>query len=220
MTHPLPFADDSDALCVLNLSSAVRAVNRGELVVYPTETFYALGGDAFDEAVVERVYATKNRHSGQPLPVILPDAEAVERVAQSLCRTEAELVHRFWPGPLSILFQARPDVSLRLTGGTGLVAARVSSHPEAAALAIKSNAVLVASSANLSGQPPSIYAMGVDAPIRRAAAGVLIANIPPAGGMPSTIVRVGLRQGREVVTIVRHGVISPQNLLDANFILV
>ena len=203
----------------LNLASAVRAVQRGELVVYPTETFFAIGGDAFNESAVEQVYTAKSRDSGLPLPVILPGMEAVERVARGVCQTELDLMHRFWPGPLSILFQARNDVSTRLTGGTGLVAARVSSHPDAAALAARSGAVLVASSANVSGQPPAARAIEVDEPVQRAAAGILVATTLPAGGLPSTIVRVGVQQGSEVIHLIRRGAISPQELRDAHFVL-
>src|SRR4029079_5986016 len=125
---------------------AVNALRSGEIVCYPTETFYALGIDPFHEAAREKLYRTKGRSSEKELPLIASDQEIVAR----LCVTDDPrfeiLSNRFWPGPLTIVLPAKD--------GVNQYAIRVSSHPVARLLAKSFGSPIVSTSANLSGLPP------------------------------------------------------------------
>jgi len=132
------------------LTLAAERLRAGELVAYPTETFYGLAADARSEEAVARVFALKGRRAEQPLPIIIDSLAALELVAEvpPLARLLAE---EFWPGALSLVIPARPVLPANLTGNTGKVAARVSSHPVATALAAAFGGPITATSANRSG---------------------------------------------------------------------
>lgn len=190
-----------------NIAEAVDFLRNGGVIVYPTETSYGLGCDATNHAAVERVFAIKGRPETKALSVILPSlAEASKYIL--LRPYTRRLAGHYWPGPLTIVATAMPDSPLSShCTNKGRHAVRVSSHPVAAALAAGLGRPIVATSANISGQPDLYQAVGVVAAFGQAA------NQPDAfidGGdlpfmPPSTIVEVGaeginvLRQGSVVV---------------------
>ena len=192
----------------ITLAMAVRAVRRGDLVVFPTETYFAIGGDATNPAVVDKVFAAKSRTYDNPLPLVLSRADSVSSVAGSLSPLTRRLMHDYWPGPLSILVPAQPSLPPALSGGSGMVAVRVSPHPVAKALCEACGVPVIASSANISGHPPVAYVNGLDPNLVAHTAGVIVDGPEPAGGMPSTIVRTVYHLGREVLDIVRPGTVS------------
>jgi L-threonylcarbamoyladenylate synthase len=134
------------------VARAAEVLRTGALLIYPTDTLYALGGRATDDAAALAVRAAKGRDSGKPLPVIV----ASERQARALCLSWPQGAERlaaaFWPGPLSLVLPAGPDVPDGVTAGTRTVALRVPALALARAIAAAAGA-LVATSANVSGQP-------------------------------------------------------------------
>lgn len=139
-----------------NLEEAVALLRAGGVLVFPTETSYALGCDATNEQAVAKVFAIKGRPEGKGTPLILPpDVEASTYIAMS--DKAEELASQHWPGPLNIIAPRTPmsPVSVRCeTDGTQSV--RKSSHPIASELARQLGHPLVATSANRSGET-SIY---------------------------------------------------------------
>jgi L-threonylcarbamoyladenylate synthase len=204
----------------LSLSEACRAITDGRLLIYPTETFYALGCNAFDVEAVRGVYAVKQRGCGQPLPVIIGVPEQLALLTAGVNSLEAELMRVFWPGPLSILFAGAAGVPELLTAGTGRVAVRFSSHPAAAELCGQSSRVLVSSSANLSGRGSVRLAADLDRELldrvrefNRGTACVYAAGRDvPQGGLPSTIVEAREAAGGGVLRVLRQGAVSLEEL--------
>ena len=203
----------------LTLATAARAIGRGELVVFPTETYFALGGDGTRSDVVDRVFVAKRRAHDNPLPLILPRTDWAGMVAEGLSPLAQRLARDYWPGPLSILLPAKPSLPQNLTGGSGLVAVRVSPHPVARALCEACGVPIIASSANISGFPPVAYVDGLDPALVSQAAGVIMDGPDPAGGMPSTIVRPVSQAGGEALEIVRPGVVSPADFAKKGYVL-
>ena len=134
------------------LEEAAAHLRLGQLVGMPTETFYGIAADALSGAAVGRVFALKGRPPELPLPVIVDSLEMLEGIAE-LPPVDRRLAEEFWPGPLSLILAAKEIVPENLTGGTGKVAARVSSHPVAGGLAAALGGPITATSANLSGRP-------------------------------------------------------------------
>jgi L-threonylcarbamoyladenylate synthase len=164
------------------------------VVAYPTETFYGLGALASDGAAVERLVRLKGRPDGKPLPLLGADLAQVEAVAE-LAGLARRLAAAFWPGPLTLVLPARPGLHAAITAGAAAVGVRVTSSPVAAGLAGAAGGALVATSANLAGQPPSATAAALDAALAARLDLVLDAG-PAPGGLPSTVVAVegeGLR---------------------------
>ena len=135
------------------LAEAVRVLREGGVVAFPTETFYGLGADARNEAAVEKIFRIKGRNFRNPLSVIVANDREVIPLVEEIPATATILMQTFWPGPLTLIFRAAPSVSSRLTGGTGKIGIRVSSHPIARFLAAGLAGPLTATSANLSGGP-------------------------------------------------------------------
>lgn len=174
---------------VLSLTEAMTCLREGGLVIYPTETFMGVGCDACNADAVARVYQAKRRSVQLPLPTIVSEVDKVGVMAvfEPLLRP---LTERFWPGPLTVLLPARATVPPMLTGGTGRVAVRVSSHPIAHMLSGAVEGGLVSSSANISGLAAVTQALKVDPCLMTAVDGIVIEGPEPAGGAPSTLVEL------------------------------
>lgn len=195
----------------------------GGLVLYPTETYYALGCLANDNAAVENIYKVKDRQKSHPLPMVAANREQVSQ----LCSLDAipSRLFRFWPGPLTLLLPCRPHSGLapQLANHEGRVAIRVSPHPLVNRLCTATRFPLTASSANISGCPPARKAEQLaDALLQRLrehapGSGVLASETVqdvPAGGLPSTIVRP--LDGNRLL-VLRQGAIPPGALQAAGF---
>ena len=117
------------------LRDAASILRSGGLVVYPTETFYALGAMPEIAKAVEMVFEKKGRDFTKPLPLIASDREAVLSAASEWPESAEALARVFWPGPLTIVIQASASLPPVLHAGTGKIAIRVSSHPVASLLA-------------------------------------------------------------------------------------
>lgn len=133
------------------IEDAGDLIRQGGLVVYPTESAYALGCNALDEDAVKRVFEAKHRHIGTPLPIIVSDLE-MWRTCAFLDRRAERLIHDFLPGPLTIALKKKPIVPDALNPRA--IAARISSYPVAQALVEKAGVPITATSANTSGNSP------------------------------------------------------------------
>jgi L-threonylcarbamoyladenylate synthase len=135
-----------------NLSDAVSALNRGEVIVFPTETLYGLGADALNFDAVEKVFQLKGRDPTNPFPVIVSDRAMLDRVVAATSPLAEKLMAHFWPGPLTLVLPARADIPPRLVNATGGIGLRISSQPIATELVRTLGRPLTATSANPSGQ--------------------------------------------------------------------
>jgi L-threonylcarbamoyladenylate synthase len=171
-------------------------------VIYPTETFYALGAHPESEAAVEKVYAAKGRGRDKPLPLIAADPDVVRGAAGDWPEAAETLALSFWPGSLSLVIEVQPDLLVPVHGGSGRIAVRVSPNRVASALAAAAGGFLISTSANRSGEPPprscEELARDLLPPIDAVLDGGKL-----AGGSPSTIVDV--TRGR--VAFLREGAV-------------
>lgn len=135
------------------IAKAARLLEAGELVAFPTETVYGLGGDARSDVAVARIFAAKGRPSFNPLIVHLPGLAAVEAIATVGPNARA-LATAFWPGPLTLVLPLREGagVSPLVTAGLPTVAVRVPAHPLAQRLLRAFGGPVAAPSANPSGR--------------------------------------------------------------------
>ncbi|PLL14349.1 threonylcarbamoyl-AMP synthase [Tabrizicola sp. TH137] len=145
-TLTLPATEDG-------LARAAALLRAGDLVAFPTETVYGLGGDARNDRAVAAIFAAKGRPSFNPLIVHLPDLAAARAVAVFDDRAEA-VAAGFWPGPLTLVLPLRPEagISPLVTAGLATVAVRVPAHPVAQGLLRAFGGPLAAPSANPSGK--------------------------------------------------------------------
>lgn len=171
------------------ITRAAAVLAAGGLVAFPTETVYGLGADALREEAVRRVFRTKGRPADNPLIVHLADAADLDRVVATVPSLARTLADAHWPGPLTLVLEARDDVPSVTTGGLRTIAVRVPDHDVARRLIAAAGVPVAAPSANRSGRPSSTTAQHVLADLGDAVDAILDGG-PCRVGVESTVVDV------------------------------
>ena len=135
------------------LKQAGEILKSGGLVAFPTETVYGLGGDGLNARSSEKIYAAKGRPSDNPLIIHISDMESLDRIVSYVPEKARKLAEKYWPGPLTMIFQKSEEVPLETTGGLDSVAVRMPSHKTARMLIRYGGGYVAAPSANTSGRP-------------------------------------------------------------------
>lgn len=135
------------------IRSAAAIISQGGVIAYPTETIYGLGADAINEQAIRRIFDIKGRNFQNPVSVIIGSRGDVDPLVAGVPQTAQKLIDAFWPGPLTIVFEASPSVSPLLTAGSGKIGIRLSGHSGAREISRRAGKPLTATSANLSGEP-------------------------------------------------------------------
>lgn len=135
------------------LAKAGGILKQGGLVAFPTETVYGLGANALNEDAARKTYAAKGRPSDNPLIVHIADVEDLPIVARNISDKAKLLIERFWPGPLTLVFDKQYIVPLGTTGGLPTVAVRMPVDEVARAVIRAGGGYVSAPSANTSGRP-------------------------------------------------------------------
>jgi L-threonylcarbamoyladenylate synthase len=171
-----------------SIAQAIAALGAGEAVVYPTETFYGIGVDAFASAALEQIFAIKGRDAAKTIALIAHDDAAAFALVREVPQTARALAQAFWPGPLTLVMPARAGLPSALIGPDGGVGVRVSSHPVARALAQGLGRAITATSANRSGEAPA-RTLAEARTAFGATVKVFVEGGTLAGGAPSTVVQ-------------------------------
>jgi L-threonylcarbamoyladenylate synthase len=185
-----------------------QVILQGGVAAFPTETFYGLGADAQNEEALQKIFQLKGREENKPLLLLIGDRDWLAGITRHIPPVAERLMQNFWPGPLTLVFEASPRLSTLLTGGTGTVGVRLSPHPIAQALVHAVGRAITATSANLSGQPSASVATEVFRAIGNRVDAILDGG-QTAGGLGSTVLDVSLPAAR----IIRQGVISRAELV-------
>ncbi len=135
------------------IGAAAEAVRRGQVVAIPTDGLYSLVADPFNLQAVGRVFAAKGREPVRSLPLLVSELSMAEELCAEVSARFRLLARVFWPGPLTVIVPASPKVPLRATGNTGRLGLRHSRSQVAQALLQRLQQPLIATSANISGQP-------------------------------------------------------------------
>ena len=144
------------------IKKAGEILKDGGLVAFPTETVYGLGADALNESAAEKIYAAKGRPSDNPLIVHISDMKDLEKIAEVIPQAAYVIAEKYWPGPISMIFEKTDRVPLGTTGGLDTVAVRMPSNEVARALITAGGGFVAAPSANTSGRPSPTTAQHVE----------------------------------------------------------
>lgn len=209
MTHAQRLATGTDEEREEAVTAASQAIQRGDLVVIPTDTVYGIGADAFDADAVRDLLKAKGRGRNMPPPVLVSSATTVDALAADLPGYARALIEEFWPGPLTIVCRQQPSLQWDLGDTRGTVAIRMPDHDVALSV-LERTGPLAVSSANKTGQPAATDVDAVLEMLGEEVAVVVDAGTSP-GGQPSTIVDVTGPQGR----VLRRGALSLDDLNEA-----
>lgn len=132
---------------------AASIIRNGGLVAFPTETVYGLGADAMNEGAVRKIFEAKGRPADNPCIVHVDGRDMLDRVARSVGVKAELLIQRFWPGPLTLVLERRPEVAMSVSAGLPTVAVRMPRNRIALELIRAARTPIAAPSANTSGRP-------------------------------------------------------------------
>jgi L-threonylcarbamoyladenylate synthase len=137
------------------LLAAAEAVLRGGIIAFPTDTLYALGCSLFDVSAVELIARLKRRDPKHAVISLIADRQQVYGLCTDISGVAERLIAKYWPGPLSLIFKAGTIVPRDVRGQGGTLALRMPKDDLCQALIARIGGPVVASSANLTGQPPA-----------------------------------------------------------------
>jgi tRNA threonylcarbamoyl adenosine modification protein (Sua5/YciO/YrdC/YwlC family) len=184
------------------LAAASLAVQRGQLVVLPTDTVYGVGADAFEPEAVQLLLSAKGRGRDMPPPVLVSAVTTLEALATGVPDYARRLVEELWPGPLTIVCKQQPSLQWDLGDARGTVALRMPDHDVALELLARTGPLAV-SSANRTGMQAALDADQAESMLGESVE-VVLDDGPTAGPLPSTIIDATGPVGR----VLRIGAIS------------
>ena len=202
------------------IAQAVRHLQAGQLVAFPTETVYGLGADASSDAAVAQIFAAKGRPADHPLIVHVASAAQVADYASSVPPFAHALITAFWPGPLTVILPRRPGVAAAAAGGQDSVGLRCPAHPVALAFLAACQTGVAGPSANRFGRVSPTTAAHV---VAEFGDGLMVLDGGPcAVGIESSIVdctraqpvllRPGVLTRAELEAACGQPVLSPEEL--------
>lgn len=174
---------------------AVSVLRHDGIVIYPTDTIYGLGGDAFSEEAILKVYEAKKRPLSNPISIAVCATDMIHGVAK-LDEYASRFIDHFLPGPVTVVLPARNSVPEILTGGTGLIGIRFPAHPLALELIALFDSPVTATSANLTGAKDPVTPDDCHIPHD------FLIDAGRLPGMPSTVVDLPSRK------IIREGALA------------
>ena len=204
-SHILPIDSVRPNSSIIETAAAV--IDAGGLVVFPTNTFYGLGAKAFDQKAVAKVYAAKKRDLQKPLLVLIASDTELPSLVCDIPGEAVALMRRFWPGNVTLVFEARPVFPDNLTGGTGKIGVRLAGHPVAQALVKGCGYPVTATSANLTGQAGCAAVRDLDGDLLASVNAVLDAGTV-SGIAGSTVIDVTVSPPR----ILREGIVRSEDI--------
>ncbi|MFQ5902020.1 MAG: L-threonylcarbamoyladenylate synthase [Thermodesulfobacteriota bacterium] len=189
------------------LRTAVEAIKRGHIVAYPTETFYGLGVDPYNEDALKDLSELKGWKEIRPVSILIDSIVRLDAVARDVTPIARVLIDGFWPGSLTLIFKAHPSLPFILSGNTGKIGVRLSSNPIAIELLNSINAPLTTTSANPAGEKSTVTAEEV--------AGYFGQKVPivlQGGGLKGVRGSTILDLTGDEIAVIREGDIPIENI--------
>ena len=189
------------------ISEAGEMIATGGIVAFPTKNLYGLGADAFNFEAVEKIFTIKQRPPQMPLLILIKHRRELNRVVRKVPPVAEYIMDRFWPGGITLVFEAKAELPLNLTAKSGKIGVRLPAHPVAAALVKAAINPITGTSANLSGESGCSRVSELAASIRDSLDLILDAGpLPP--GVGSSVIDVTVEPFR----FLREGSVSAEHL--------
>ncbi|MFD2922930.1 L-threonylcarbamoyladenylate synthase [Halobacillus naozhouensis] len=186
---------------------AAELLKQQQVVAFPTETVYGLGGDATSATAVQRIFDAKGRPADNPLIVHVADQSHVEELVTEIPPIARKLIEQFWPGPLTLILPSNGTAAENVTAGLSTIAIRMPDHPVALSILKAAGKPLAAPSANRSGRPSPTEAVHVAQDLDGRIAGIVDGG-PTGVGVESTVLDCTAR----IPIILRPGGVTKEDL--------
>jgi L-threonylcarbamoyladenylate synthase len=190
------------------IQEAAGIIRKGGVIAFPTRCLYGLGADAFNPYAVSRIFKIKQRPTEKPILILIDDPSRLKSLVTHISEAAKAISERFWPGRVTLVFDASAKVPGTLTAGTGKIGIRLAGHPVAAALARAIQGPITGTSANVSGNP-GCHQIGDLQPAVTEQLDLILDAGPLNGGKGSTVVDVT----GEIPLVLREGVVSKREIM-------
>jgi len=206
MEHPInsPHPDHS------HIIEAGKIICNQGIVIFPAQCLYGMAANALDPKAIQKVFDLKQRPLSNPILVLIQTPKDLKMLVKTIPDSARILMERFWPGNLTLVFEAADHVSPQLTAHTKKIGIRIPAHPVALALVKQADGPITGTSANLSGQPGCSLVTQLPPALVQGADLILDAG-PLKGGKGSSIVDVTT----DPVCILRQGAVTSQEIHQA-----
>ncbi len=192
------------------ISEAANIIKKGGVVSFPTKCLYGLGADAYNPKAVAKVFEIKQRLLNKPLLVLINANDDLHKLVKNVPKAAQTIMDRFWPGEITIVFEAKKTLPVNLTAKTGKIGVRVPEHRAASALIDAAGFPITGTSANISSGFGCSRICNMDPLIAEKLDLILDAG-PLKGGAGSTVIDVTIDPPK----ILREGEISVKDVLNA-----
>jgi len=193
-----PVTPDPDCI-----AKAGKILSKNGIVIFPAKCLYGIAANALDETAIKKVFQLKQRPWNNPILVLIQDKKMLQGLVTSISRQANQLMNAFWPGNITLVFEAKNHISKLLTANTCKIGIRIPAHPVAKALVESVDFPITGTSANLSAST-GCYRIEQLPPVLIEQADLILNAGRLKGGMGSTIVDVTT----PCVTIIREGEIQ------------
>lgn len=201
------YLDFCQSLDERQLKEASKQLALGKIGVFPTDTVYGIGCDAFHQDAILQLFKLKHRTPSKPISVLISDIKMLEKLTIDVTEAESKLMKSFWPGPLTIIFRKNPSISNHLTANLDTIGIRMPNHKIALKLIEYANTPIATTSANLSDKPDGTCLSAI-ASYFKDKVSFLIDDGPSPIGVASTIVKME----NNIPHILREGSISEDSI--------
>ena len=191
------------------IAEAAAVIKRGGVIAFPTRCLYGLGADAFNPDAVERMIQIKQRPDNKPILVLIDTRNRLKSLVTHIPPAADVIMETFWPGRVTLVFEARDLLAVQLTAQTGKIGVRLPGHPAASALVKHVKGPVTGTSANLSGRAGCHRAQDLEPQIAGRLDLILDAGAL-MGGVGSTVVDVTVDPPR----ILREGQVTASDILN------
>ncbi len=182
------------------IEQAGKIVTQKGVIIFPAQYLYGIAVDALDPEAIKKVFSLKKRPLQNPLLVLIKNRQKIDALVSSIPDTAEKLIEKFWPGNVTIIFNAAKQVPDLITAGTGKIGLRMPLHPVAKALVDTVDCPITGTSANISGTPATSTIDTIDPYIIQNADMILDAGKLKTG-LGSTVVDIT----QNPVKIIRQG---------------
>ena len=187
---------------------AAGLIKKGGIVLFPTRCLYGLGADPFNSEAVDRLFQIKKRPSNKPISVLVKDVNDLNILVKHVPSTAQCIIDNFWPGQITIVFEAKSTISVKITADTGKIGIRIPEHPVAFSLVNEVNGPITGTSANISGKVGCSAISDLDVQLTEKI-DILLDAGQLKGGTGSTVIDVTT----PFPTILREGYVSSKNII-------
>ena len=203
------YYNESETINIDDIKQVAQGIREGKLALFPTETVYGIGANALDENAVKKIFIAKGRQSDNPLIVHISNINMLEQIVEDIGEIERKLINKFWPGPLTIIFNRKSEniIPNNVTAGLNTVGVRMPSNKIARTLIELSEVPIAAPSANVSGRPSGTNVQDIIEELD-GKVDYIIDGGSTAIGLESTVIRVV----NQKIEILRPGKITLEEL--------